>query len=284
MNWFKTISGVALLSLAAVAAHAQAAPSDAGAAAAKLPPLLQKVGFDPELNAQIPLDLPFRDETGKAVQLKDYFGQRPVVLALVYYNCPMLCNQVEDGVAGSLKMLSYNPGKDYEVVFISFDKRETPDVAADRKKAVVGHFNRPETNSSWHFLTGPQSSIDAVTNAASFHYTYDAKNDLFAHASGILLLTPDGRISRYFYGVEYPSRDMRLGLIDASQGKIGSPIDHVLLYCFHYDPSSATYSASILKIMRLGGVVTIVGIVLGILIFRRRDHHEPPRPDSQGAH
>ena len=170
--------------------------------------------------------------------LGEYFGQsKPVVLALVYYGCPMLCNQVEQGVVGSLKMLSFNPGRDYEVVFVSFDPRENPAMAAEKKKSALGHFQRPQTADGWHFLTGTQDSIDAVTHAANFRYNYDAKTNLFAHASGILLLTPDGSISRYFYGVEYPSRDMRLGLVDASAGKIGSPIDHVLLFCYQYDPA-----------------------------------------------
>ena len=172
------------------------------------------------------------------------------LLALVYYGCPMLCNQVEQGVVGSLKMLSFNPGTDYEVVFVSFDARESSEMAAQKKAAILAHFQRPQTAAGWHFLTGTQDEVDGVTQAANFRYSFDAKTNIFAHASGIMLLTPDGRISRYFYGVEYPSRDMRLGLIDASAGKIGSPIDHLLLYCFQYDPSTARYSATILRIVR----------------------------------
>jgi protein SCO1 len=271
MNRFRCILSCAVLLLVAAAARAQSVPSNVGASSNSLPPLLQGVGFDPPLNGQMPLDVPFRDETGREIQLRDYFGQKPVVFVLVYYGCPMLCDQVERGVVGSLRMLSFTPGRDYQVVFVSFDPRETPDMAAEKKEEAMSRFARPETASGWHFLTGTKESIDAVTKGANFRYNYDPKTSLFAHASGILLLTPEGRISRYFYGVEYPSRDMRLGLIDASQGKIGSPIDHLLLYCFQYDPSSARYSASILKIMRLGGVLTILGIVAGILIFRRRD-------------
>jgi protein SCO1/2 len=259
--------------LAAIASQAQTVPSNMGPTAATLPPALQNVGFEPQLNAQMPLDLPFRDETGRDVQLRDYFGQKPVVLAFVYYGCPMLCDQVQQGVVGTLRMLSFNPGRDYEVVFVSFDSRETPAMAAEKKKTALSHFRRPETNSGWHFLTGPQESIDAATHAANFRYNFFAKTNLFAHASGVMLLTPDGRISRYFYGVEYPGRDMRLGLVEASAGKIGTPIDHVLLFCYQYDPTAATYSASILKIIRLGGVLTILCIVGGILIFRRRDTH-----------
>jgi protein SCO1/2 len=183
----------------------------------------------------------------------------------------MLCNQVEQGVVGALRMLSFTPGRDYEVVFVSFDPRESPDMAAQKKNSALAHFRRPETASGWHFLTGTKESIDAATKAANFRYSFDSKTNLFAHASGIMLLTPGGRISRYFYGVEYPGRDMRLGLVDASAGKIGAPIDRVLLFCYQYDPSSATYSAAILKIIRLSGILTVLCIVGGILIFRRRD-------------
>ncbi len=260
------------LLLAACTLHAQAVPSNTGPSAATMPRALQNVGFEPPLNGPIPLDLSFRDETGRNVQLREYFGQqKPVVLAFVYYGCPMLCDQVEQGVVGSLRMLSFNPGRDYEVVFISFDPRETPDMAAEKKKKALVHFRRPETDSGWHFLTGSKESIESVTRAANFRYTFDAKSNLFAHASGVMLLTPDGHISRYFYGVEFPGRDMRLGLVDASAGKIGTPIDHVLLFCYHYDPSAAVYSASILKLIRLGGVLTILCIVGGILISRRRE-------------
>jgi protein SCO1/2 len=246
-----------------------------GPTASTMPAALQNVGFEPPLNGQMPLDLSFRDETGRDVRLRDYFGQKPVVLAFVYYNCPMLCNQVQQGVVGTLRMLSFNPVRDYEVVFVSFDPRETPDMAAEKKKVALAHFRRPETASGWHFLTGSKESIDAATHAANFRYSFDAKTNFFAHASGVMILTPGGRISRYFYGVEYPGRDMRLGLVEASAGKIGTPIDHVLLFCYHYNPTAATYSASILKIIRLAGVLTIVCIVSGILYFRRRDLHPP---------
>jgi protein SCO1 len=273
---------LALFFAGGVGLSAQTVPSDTGAPASGLPIALRNVGFEPPLNGQIPLALQFKDEAGRDVALGDYFHGKPVVLALVYYGCPMLCNQVEQGVVGSLKMLSFNPGTDYEVVFVSFDSRESADMAAQKKTSALGHFGRPQTASGWHFLTGTQESIDAVTQAANFRYSFDAKTNIFAHASGILLLTPDGRISRYFYGVEYPSRDMRLGLVDASAGKIGNPIDHLLMYCFQYDPSTARYSATILRIVRIGGLFTIFTIVAGILIFRRRDHALETK--AQGAH
>jgi protein SCO1/2 len=285
MKIARTIIGIAVLLLAACALNAQTVPSNMGPTAATMPPALQNVGFEPPLNGQMPLDLSFHDESGRDVHLRDYFGQKPVVLAFVYYNCPMLCNQVQQGVVGTLRMLSFNPARDYEVVFVSFDPRETPDMAAEKKKVALTHFRRPETASGWHFLTGSKESIDAATHAANFRYSFDAKTNFFAHASGVMILTPDGRISRYFYGVEYPGRDMRLGLVEASAGKIGTPIDHVLLFCYHYDPTAATYSASILKIIRLAGVLTIVCIVSGILYFRRRDLHPPAQPKlSQPLH
>ena len=272
MNKARHIVGITTLLLAAFTLRAQTVPANVGPTAATLPPVLQNVGFEPALNAPMPQDLPFRDETGRSVQLRDYFGQeKPVVLAFVYYGCPMLCDQVEQGVVGALRMLSFNPGRDYEVVFVSFDSRETPEMAAEKKIKALTHFRRPETDSGWHFLTGSKESIDATTKAANFRFFFDAKNDLFAHASGVMILTPDGRISRYFYGIEYPGRDMRLGLVDASAGKIGTPIDHVLLFCYHYDPSAARYSASILKMIRLGGILTILCIVGGIWISRRRE-------------
>jgi protein SCO1/2 len=266
------LAGVAALLLGACSTlRAQAVPGNTAPAASAMPAVLRNVGFEPPLNGSVPLDLPFRDETGRSVQLRQYFGQKPVVLAFVYYGCPMLCDQVEQGVVGVLRMLSFNPGRDYEVVFVSFDSRETPEMAAEKKKKALAHFRRPETDSGWHFLTGSKESIEAATKAANFRFSFDAKNNLFAHASGVLLLTPDGHISRYFYGIEYPGRDMRLGLVDASAGKIGSPIDHVLLFCYHYDPAAAVYSASILKIIRLAGVLTILCLVGGILISRRRE-------------
>src|SRR6202163_1139581 len=241
MNRARAIATIAILLVSGSIARSQAVPSNIGVNSTAMPAQLQNVGFEPHLNAQMPLDCPFGDENGSNVQLRDYFKQKPVVLAFVYYGCPMLCNQVEQGVVGALRMLSFTPGRDYEVVFVSFDPRESPDMAAQKKKSALAHFGRPETAAAWHFLTGTKESIDAATRAANFRYTFDSKNNLFAHASGIMLLTPDGRISRYFYGVEYPSRDVRLGLVDASAGKIGTPIDHLLLYCFQYNPETARY-------------------------------------------
>jgi protein SCO1 len=271
MNRFHyTTATLALLAFAATAG-AQAIPDNVGQSSAGLPPALQNVGFSPQLNSQIPLDTMFVDESGREVRLRDYFDRKPVLLALVYYSCPMLCDQVEQGVVGSLKMLSLHPGRDYQVIFVSFDAREKPELAARKKETVLAHYGHPETASAWHFLTGSPDSIAALTKAVNFRYALDPQTNIFAHASGILLLTPEGRISRYFYGVEFPARDVRLGLVDASAGKIGTPVDHLLLYCFQYNPATARYSATVLKIVRLGGLLTIFTILGGILIYRRRD-------------
>jgi protein SCO1/2 len=253
--------------------HAQMIPDNVGQSSNGLPPALVNVGFDPQLNKQIPLDAPFVDEYGQPASLHEYSGRKPVVLAFVYFTCPMLCNQVEQAVVGTLKMISFNPGTDYEVVFISFDPTDTPDGALKKKHEAMSRFARPATETGWHFLTGSRESIDAVTKAADFRFTYDPKTRLFGHASGILLLTPDGRISRYFFGVDYPPSNVRLGLVDASSGKIGTPVDHLLLFCYQYDPTKARYSATILTVIRMGGVVTLLCMAIGFVIFRRREQN-----------
>ena len=277
MKALSTILGTMLL-LAASAAQGQMIPDNVGQSSNGLPPALVNVGFDPELNKQIPLDATFADENGRSVQLREYLGKKPVVLAFVYFTCPMLCNQVEQTLVGTLKMISFNPGTDYNVVFISFDPSDTPDEALKKKHEAMSRFARPGTEPGWHFLTGSKEAIDAVTKAADFRFNYDAKTKLFGHASGILLLTPDGRISRYFFGVDYPPSNVRLGLVDASSGRIGTPVDHILLFCYQYDPTKARYSATVLTVIRMGGVVTLFCMVLGFVIFRRREH----RPDASG--
>ena len=289
MKFFRTIAGIAALLLAAGASRAQMIPDNVGQSSKGLPPALVNVHFDPQLNAQIPLDTKFADETGKPVLLGEYAGGKPVVLVFAYYTCPMLCSQVEQAVVGTLKMISFNPGKDYDVVFISFDTSDTPDAALKKKHEALARFARPTTDSGWHFLTGTREPIDEVTKAANFTYSYDEKSKAYAHASGILLLTPDGRISRYFFGVEYPPSNVRLGLVDASAGKIGTPVDHLLLFCYQYDPTKARYSATILTVMRMGAVVTLFCMALGFVIFRRREHRGSNEVTgqnlpTQGAH
>lgn len=285
MGKLRAMYAVGVLLVAAAQTSAQTVPDNVGQTSSSMPLILKNVAFRPELNGQVPLDTAFRDESGKSVQLGQYFRQqKPVLLAFVYYGCPMLCTQLEQGVVGSLRMLSFNPGRDYEVVFVSFDERDTPEMAAAKKNTAMDHFRRKETAAGWHFLTGSKESIATVTNAANFHFNFDAKNNLFAHASGIMLLTPEGRISRYFYGVEFPGRDLRLGLVDASQGKIGTPVDKMLLFCFQYDPSTARYSATILGIMRVLALMTVAGLLLMIVIYRQRDKRAARRNLShQGA-
>jgi len=250
----------------AVSACAQTIPD--GVTDPGLPAALRSIGFAPKLDAVIPGTPAFRDETGKEVHLGDYYGKRPVVLAFVYYQCPSLCDELQHGLAGSLKMLSLQPGSDYDVVVLSFDPKDTPEIAAAKKKETMSRYGRPETAAGWHYLSGSQESIAQVTEAANYHFRYDAKNALFAHASGILLLTPAGHISRYFYGVDFSPRDVRLGLVEASAGKIGTVTDHVLLFCFQYDPSAARYSATILTVVRGVGVLTVLALAFAIFIFR----------------
>jgi protein SCO1/2 len=281
---------IAAFSLCGATANAQMIPDNLGQSSNGLPPALVNVGFDPQLNAQIPLDEPFVDEYGQPATLRQYSGQKPVVLAFVYFTCPMLCNQVQQALVGTLKMISFNPGTDYQVVFLSFDPNDKPDEALKKKHEALSRFARPTTDPGWHFLTGGRRSIDAVTQAANFRFSYDAQTKLFGHASGILLLTPDGRISRYFFGVEYPPSHVRLGLVDASAGKIGTPVDHLLLFCYQYDPTKARYSATIMTVIRMGAVVTLLCMAIGFVVFRRRGHYagrsrnSGPLSPAQGAH
>jgi protein SCO1 len=286
MSVFRTMTGMAML-LAASVGSAQMIPDNVGQSSKGLPPALVNVHFDPQLNAQIPMDAAFVDEAGVSVRLGSYFGKKPVLLVFAYYTCPMLCSEVEHAVVGTLKMISFNPGEDYEVVFISFDSSDTPEAALKKKREALTRFSRPATEAGWHFLTGPRESIDAVTKSANFSYSYDEKTRYYAHASGILLLTPDGRISRYFFGLDYPANHVRLGLVDASAGKIGTPVDHLLLFCYQYDPTKARYSATILTVMRMGAVITLLCMALGFVIFRRREHRNAQLNQglpTQGAH
>jgi len=281
-GYFAAHGFLALICLLALNAPGSAQTAVQTAGPRGLPPALRNVDFDPQLNAPLPIDLAFRDETGRTVQLRQYFNGKPVVLAFVYYGCPMLCNQIQVSLVGVLKMISFDAGKEYSVVFVSFDPRETPELAAGKKKDAVERYARPGTAAGWHFLTGDAASIAALTRAANFRYTYDAQKNLFAHASGILVLTPEGRISRYFFGIDYPPRDVRLGLVEASAGKIGTPMDRVLLFCYQYDPSSGRYSAMVLRMVRGGGILVVLLILSAIFIFRRRESHAR-HWKSQGA-
>ena len=245
------------------------ARTETGAVATGLPPVLKTVGIEQRLNEQVPFDAVFKDETGQQVRLSDVAKGKPVVLALVYYSCPMLCNQILNGVLSSLRQVSFNAGEQFEVIAVSFDSRETPELAATKKQTYVKAYNRAGAENGWHFLTGDEANIKRVTDAAGFHYKWDEKTNQFAHASGIMLLTPEGKLARYFYGIEYPPRDMRLGLVEASENKIGSPVDALYLYCYHYDPATGKYGAVVMNIMRVAGVIT-VGLIVGMLLVLRK--------------
>ncbi len=249
------------------------APANFNAAAGQtgLPPALRNVGIDQKLNEQAPLDIPFRDEAGKTVQLRQYFGRQPVILALVYYDCPMLCTLVLNGLVRSLRAISLNPDQHFQIVTVSFDPRETPALAMAKKQQYIKSYRRPGAEQGWHFLTGEQASIERLTKAVGFRYSFDPKSQQFAHASGIMVLTPEGRLARYFYGLEYSARDLRLALIEASANKIGTPADQVLLFCFHYDPATAKYSLAIMNALRAAGAATALALGGFMFVMFRRD-------------
>lgn len=277
-------SALASIFLTVATAHGQAGPPgpssplygarpEVGSPTTGLPPALRNVGIDQKLNQQLPLDLVFKDEAGQPVKLGQYFGNKPVVLSLVYYDCPMLCTQVLNGMVTSFRVLPFQLGKEYDVVTISFDPRETPALATAKKKIYVGYLPaamQPGAAAGWHFLTGDPESIKQITDAVGFRYHYDEATKQFAHASAIMVATPQGKLSRYYYGIDYSARDLRLGLIESAQNKIGSPVDQLLLYCYHYDPATGKYGAVVMNIVRLGGVATIIGIVALLILLRRR--------------
>ena len=249
---------------------------ESGTSASGLPKALSDVGIDQKLDQQLPLDLVFHDESGKDVKLGQYFGQKPVVLALVYYDCPMLCTQILNGMVTSFRVLPFQVGKEFDVVTVSFDPRETSALATSKKNVYVNYLPekmRAGATSGWHFLTGDQENIAKLAEAVGFRYHYDEATKQFAHASGIMVATPHGRLSRYFYGVEYAPRDLRLGLIESSANKIGSPVDQLLLYCYHYDPATGTYGAAVMKIMRIAGVITVLAIVAMLFALKGRKPH-----------
>ena len=238
-----------------------------------LPDQLNRVGIEQRLGEQVPFNAVLKNEQGNDVRLGDYFKTgRPVVLALVYYECPMLCNQVLNGLTGTLKGISLDPGKDFDVVAISFDARENekPGLAANKKASYIERFDRKGSEGGWHFLTGDQNSIDAVTKAVGFKYEWDEKSKQFAHASGIMMVTADGRLSRYFFGIDYAPRDVKLGLVDSAEKRIGGISEQLLLYCYHYDPATGKYGLAILNIMRAVSVVMLVGMAaVGFVYWRR---------------
>ena len=240
------------------------------------PELLKDVGIDQKLNEAIPLGLTFRDETGSPAKLSEFFGQKPVVLALVYYNCPMLCTQVLNGLDRSLKDVPMDIGKDFSVVTVSIDSSEAPRLASAKRDLYTGIYGRPGAAQGWHFLTGEEPQIRQLANAVGFRYAYDADSKQFAHASAVMVLTPGGRISRYFYGITYPARDMRLGLVEASEGKIGSAVDQVLLFCYHYDPVTGKYGLLVSRVIKAGGLLTMLAIGILVVVLSRNEHYKMP--------
>jgi protein SCO1/2 len=244
------------------------------------PPELRDVGVTQRLDEQLPLDLEFLDEAGGRVSLQDYFGDRPVILSLVYYECPMLCTLVLNGLLRALRALAFNVGEEFEVLTVSFDPRETPALAAAKKENYVGEYGRPEAAQGWHFLTGEEPAIEALTRSVGFRYRYDVEKQQYAHAAAIVVITPQGRIARYFYGVEYSPRDLRFALIEASEERIGSPVDQLLLYCYQYDPSTGRYSAAVMNIIRLGGVLTVLGVAVFVVRSARRERRKSAAPPS----
>jgi protein SCO1/2 len=241
----------------------------------QLPQVLQGVQVQQHLNQQLPMDARFVDDTGKPVRLGDYFGKHPAVLSLVYYNCPMLCSEELDGLTSALEMVKLTPGKDFDVLIISIDPSETPDLAAKKKAFYLKRYGRPETAAGWHFLTGQKPAIDAVTNAVGFGYVRvpgpDGKLTQFAHASSIELATTDGKLAQYYLGVEYSPKDILLGLIDSSGNKIGSPVANILTYCYHYDPQTNKHSLIVARVVQLGGMITVAGLGSFIFFSFRRD-------------
>jgi protein SCO1/2 len=246
-----------------------------GTPSTSVPDLLAKVGIDQKLGARLPLDAEFRSEDGRQVPLRSLFRGRPVVLALVYYECPMLCTQVLNGAVGAFKTLNFTAGREFDVVTISFDPRETPAMAAQKKVTYLNKYGRPEAAPGWHFLTGDKAAIDAVAGAVGFRYVYDEASNQYVHASALMVVTPDGHVSKYFYGIEYAPRDLRLGLVEASNGAIGTPVDQVLLYCYHYDPGAGTYSMVVMNVLRLAALTTLALIGGFIVVMTRRDRRKP---------
>jgi protein SCO1/2 len=271
----RNILVVALVTMSAcVSAWSQAAPKlqPGEAVSNQKPSILDQVGLDQRLNQQVPLDLAFVDDHGQPVQLRQYFGAKPVILMLVYYQCPMLCTQVLNGFTGAMNgIVRFNIGREFNVVTVSIDPRDTAQDAAAAKKRYLQRYRRPEAEQGWHFLTGKKDQIDALAQAVGFRYAWDPEIKQYAHASGIMLLTPDGRVAQYYYGIEYAPRDIQLGLIEASKGKIGNVVDQVLLYCYHYDPRQGRYGTAIFNVLRLSALATVLALGSFMLIMFRRD-------------
>jgi protein SCO1 len=262
--------------LAASTASGQQRPADPGLSAASLPSALREVGFDQNLNQLLPLDTPFADEHGRAVTIGDYFNQqgKPVVVAFVYYGCPMLCLQSLSSLASTLGVMSQNPGEDFEVVSVSIDPRETPEMAREKKAHYVQRSGKPSIANGWHYLTGTEANIRRLTKAAGFRYVWDEQSQQYAHPAGIVIATPDGRVSRYLFGIDYGPRDLQLAVLDASEGKTGSVLARALLYCYHYDLSAGRYSLAIMRIVQVAGAATVFSLATLIVVWTRRERRQ----------
>ena len=243
------------------------------AAAAQDPPagILNEIGVDQKLDATVPLNLRFRDESGAEVELGSFFRGKPVILSLVYYECPMLCSMTLNGLVKSMRPLTFEPGADFDVVTVSFDPRETPQIAAAKKAAYVKDLDRSGAEKGWHFLTGSQDAIQQLTNSVGYRFKWDDQTEQWAHVSAIMVLTPDGRVSQYLYGIEFSPRDLRLSLVQASQNKIGTLVDRILLYCYHYEPETGKYGLVIMNAVRLAAIGTVCALAAFIIFSRRRE-------------
>ena len=265
-----------LLLCCAGTAHAQyGRPPESSLPQGGKPEVLKTVTIEQRLNETLPLDAAFRDEAGRTVRLEEYFKRgRPVVISLVYYECPMLCNQILNGMLGALEGVSFTPGREFEVVTVSFDARETHEMAARKKETYLKRYRREGAEQGWHFLTGDREQIDRLARAVGFGFVWDERSQQFAHSSAIMVATPEGRLSHYFYGIDYDPRSLRLALVEASSSKIGSPVDQLVLYCYHYDPATGKYGPVIMNILRLAGVLTVLAIAALVLVLRRRSRGE----------
>jgi protein SCO1/2 len=282
--WWFFSACCAISALIVVDGQMASAPSVAGykrepgMVSSAMPEVLRGIGFDQNIGQQVPLDTAFRDEAGRPVRLGDYFGKRPVVMVFAYYDCPMLCTQVINGLSSALGVMSLNAGEDFEIVTVSFNPHDTPETATAKKAMYLERYKRPGAAEGWHFLTGDQPQIDRLTAAAGFRYAWDADTKQYAHPSGVIVLTPGGVLARYLFGIEYGPRDLRLGIVEASEGKVGTPIDSLLLYCYHYNPMTGRYGLLVMRAMRLAGAVTVLALGTFIFVMVRRE-----RRSGQGA-
>ena len=286
MKGFTSLAALLTMSAGLIASPAAAQVTGAptpgylqapGAPAQSMPQPLREIGFDQHIDQTLPLDAQFRDEDGKTVTLGSFYGSKPVVLAFVYYTCPMLCTQVLNAMTATISTLSLDAGKDFELVLVSFDPREMPEQAAAKKAEYVHRYKRAGAEAGWHFLTGDQSEITRVTRAAGFRYTWDEQTQQFAHPTGIIITTPDGRLARYLFGIEYGPRDVTLALVEASEGKVGSVVDSLLLFCYHYDPMTGRYGVYVMRTLRVAGVATVllIGTYIVVMVRREKSQQNP---------